>query len=163
MHDPRWAQFEQSYGTKIKGVLGFGRDGNVVYTNRRTAVKFFDRQDGYSRELAAYEAITAKGIRQIVGHRIPRLKRHDDRLMAIEMTIVRRPYLLDFASAYPEDEAPDFPPEVMSEWWDQKAEEFGDRWPDVQHVMNEFRRMLGMVLLDINPENITFGEDDARR
>jgi hypothetical protein len=40
--------------------------------------------------------------------------------------------------------------------------QFGDRWPDVQHVMNEFRRIFGMLLLDINPENITLGEDDAR-
>jgi hypothetical protein len=161
MSDPRWEQFEQRYGAKVNGVLGFGRDGTVVYTDRATAVKFFDRADVYQRELTAYELIVSRDIREIVGHRLPQLQLHDDELLAIEITIVKPPYLLDFASAYQEAEAPDFPPEVMSEWWDQKAEEFGDRWPDVQHVMNEFRRLLGMVLLDINPENIKFGDDDT--
>ena len=72
------------------------------------------------------------------------------------MTIVKPPFLLDFAGAYL-DRAPDFPPEVIDEWREQKAEQFGDRWPDVIAVLEFLKSRYGIHLLDIHPANITFG------
>lgn len=51
----------------------------------------------------------------------------DDERQIIEMTVVSRPYLLDFAGAYL-DRPPDYPPEVMDEWRSEKAEQFGGDW-----------------------------------
>ena len=72
------------------------------------------------------------------------------------MTIVKRPYLLDIASAYPEHRAPEFPPEIMEEWTLEKIDQFGDRWPQVERLLYEVQRRLGIVLTDIHPGNITF-------
>jgi hypothetical protein len=52
------------------------------------------------------------------------------------MTIVRPPFLLDFASAYL-DKAPDCPPEVIEEWRAEKAEQFGANWARVEALLDE--------------------------
>ena len=129
-----------------------------MLTRERHAVKFFTRSDAYVRELQAYLLIQSAGIGEILGHQVPELIRHDDELQAIEMSVVQPPFLLDFAGAYPEDEAPDFPPEVWEEWRADKAEQFGDRWPDAERVIDEFRKRVGLVLLDVNPGNIKFAD-----
>src|SRR5688500_10804785 len=128
MNEPRWKQFEQRYGARVAGPLGFGRDGTVMYTDRDTAVKLFDQEDTYRRERDAYLLLQAQQCVNVLAHRVPDLIRYDDELRAIEMTIVEPPFLLDFASAYPEHEAPDFPDDVWEDWRAQKAEQFGDRW-----------------------------------
>ena len=71
----------------------------------------------------------------------------------IEMGIVKPPFLLDFAGAYL-DRPPDFPPEVIEEWREQKVEQFGDRWPEVEAVLEFLRTRLGIHLTDIHPGNI---------
>jgi hypothetical protein len=72
------------------------------------------------------------------------------------MTVVRPQYFLDFASAFPEYDVPDFPPDVWDEWFGEKAEQFGDQWPQVLRLREELSDLLGVVLLDLNPGNITF-------
>jgi hypothetical protein len=56
----------------------------------------------------------------------PAVDRADDELLGFEMTVVERPYLLDFAGAYL-DTVPQFPDEVWAEWEADKREKFGDR------------------------------------
>ena len=160
--EPQGNQFEQRYGTKLERKLGFGRDGTVMYTDRASAVKLFSAQDAYVRERDAYLLLQAKGVTEILGHQVPAMIRFDDELLAIEMRIVEPPFLLDFASAYTEDEAPDFPDDVWDDWRAQKSEQFSDRWPDVLRVLDEFRRVTGLVLLDVNPGNVTFSEQSGR-
>ncbi len=81
--------------------------------------------------------------------------------MAIEMTIVSKPYLLDFADAYL-DAPPDFPDEVLEQWHEDKREQFGDdRWERVQMALAALRGQYGIHLFDVNPGNITFGEGEA--
>jgi hypothetical protein len=87
----------------------------------------FSGREVYARERDAYLLLHAAGITSIAGHKIPHFIRADDDLLAIEMTIVKPPFLLDFASAYPELEAPDFPEEIWENWRAEKAEQFGDR------------------------------------
>jgi len=73
---------------------------------------------------------------RILGLNVPQLLRIDQEFRAIEMTIVRPPFLLDFADALL-DEPPDF-----SE----------DR---ILAALQTF----GVYLLDINPGNISFPEE----
>ena len=75
------------------------------------------------------------------------------------MTIVRLPFLLDFADALL-DEAPDFSEDVLRQWEEDKMEIFGERWPEVTRILAALQA-LGVYLLDINPGNISFLEEDS--
>ncbi len=80
----------------------------------------------------------------------------DEEFRAIEMMIVRSPFLLDFADAHL-DEAPDFSEEVLQQWEEGKAEIFGERWLEVIRILAALQT-LGVYLRDINPGNISFPE-----
>src|SRR4051794_30336639 len=90
--------------------LGPGQDGIVFQTNRFTAVKLFDQPTRYFRELEVYQILSLKGISVIAGHNVPRFIRADDTLHALEISIVKRPFVLDFAGAKKPHEIPDFEP-----------------------------------------------------
>ena len=79
-------------------------------------------------------------------------------MRAIEMTIVERPFALDFAGAKRPAEVPDFEQHVLDEHLQRVQELFGDRWADALHVAEMFRRQTGFVLLDIHPGNIAFAD-----
>jgi len=81
----------------------------------------------------------------------------DEEFRAIEMTIVRSPFLLDFADALL-DEAPDFSEDVLRQWEEDKTEIFGERWPEVTRILAALQAF-GVYLLDINPGNISFPEE----
>jgi hypothetical protein len=85
---------------------------------------------------------------------VPQLLRIDQEFRAIEMTIVRPPFLLDFADAVL-DEPPDFSEDVLRQWEEDKAEIFGERWPEVTRILAALQTF-GVYLLDINPGNISF-------
>lgn len=144
------------YTVRLLDRLGFGRDGAVWYTDRLTAVKLYSDAGAYARERDVYVMLDVPGITSLLGHAVPAHVRHDGELLALEMTIVRPPYFLDFASAYAEHDVPDFPADAWDEWLAEKAESFGDRWPQVLRLRDELRDLLGVVLLDLNPGNITF-------
>ncbi len=80
----------------------------------------------------------------------------DDELFIIEMTVVSRPFVLDFAGAYL-DGAPDFSPEVLADWQVEKLEQFGSRWPEVQAIL-AFLQGHGIVMWDVNPGNVSVGD-----
>jgi hypothetical protein len=88
---------------------------------------------------------------------VPQLLRIDEEFRAIEMIIVRSPFLLDFADARL-DEAPDFSEDVLQQWEEEKAEIFGERWPEVTRILAALQAF-GVYLLDINPRNISFPEE----
>ena len=75
------------------------------------------------------------------------------------MTIVKPPFLLDFASAYLDGTAPVFPDHVMQEWLADKQEQFGDNWPQAASVLAGLRRY-GIQMTDIHPGNIGFARTD---
>jgi hypothetical protein len=83
----------------------------------------------------------------------------DDQLLIIEMTIVEKPFLLDFGGAYL-DRAPDFPENVWEEWRQQKEEQFGRNWQVVEGILM-ILRTYGIHLIDVHPRNIAFLEDPA--
>jgi hypothetical protein len=88
--------------------------------------------------------------------RIPELLKYSDQLLIVEMTIVSRPFILDFAGAYL-DKKPSYDAEQWEEWEREKIEQFEDRWPEVRQAMAYFRRH-GIYLNDIKPGNVEFAD-----
>ncbi len=147
-------------GFILEHQLGYGRDGTIFSTSLATAVKVFFGPEPYERELACYRRLVEYEVIDVLGHHVPQLIGWHDELLVIEMTVVTPPFLLDFASAYL-DSPPDFSDEVLEAWEEEKREQFGSRWDDVQLVLAFLRGHYGIYLLDVNPGNITFGESEA--
>src|SRR5439155_17463747 len=101
-----------------------------------------------------YLRLQQRRVKDIRGCEVPQILRFDDQLWAIEMTIVTRPFVLDFAGAYL-DRAPDFPEEVWDDWRADKAEQFSDHWPEVQAILRELESY-GIYMEDVSPGNISF-------
>jgi hypothetical protein len=92
----------------------------------------------------------------ILGFQVPELFRADDILHIIEMSIVTRPFVLDFAGAYL-DAPPDFPDETWLAWEAEKREQFEDRWPMVQRILGALEE-LDIHMVDVSPSNIAFAD-----
>ena len=71
------------------------------------------------------------------------------------MTIVTSPFLLDFAGAYL-DWPPEFSPEAMEYWHNEKQEQFFTRWKEVQNILAMLSEQAEIYVLDVNPGNIMF-------
>lgn len=149
-------QYAVSRGIHLEDRLGFGKDGTVWSTSRATAIKVFLTADLFTRELAAYRRLAEHDVRVLCGHNVPEIHDVEDSCLALEMTTVRPPFLLDFASARL-DEPPDFGQEVMDQWLEEKQDQFGDQWPRVVALLAALERM-GIYLLDVHPGNIAFAE-----
>ena len=70
------------------------------------------------------------------------------------MTIVARPFVLDFAGAWV-DAPPDFPDQTWAEWEAEKREQFDIHWPKVQTVLGALEA-LDIYMVDVSPSNIAF-------
>ena len=141
--------------------LGFGIHGIVFAAQDNAkpgflAVKFHRENVPFERKCRAYQRLGEEHVARILGFNVPQLLRIDEEWHAIEMTIVRQPFLLDFADALL-DRAPDFSDDVLRQWKEAKEEIFGEKWPEVTQVLAALRAY-GIHLLDINPANIAFGE-----
>jgi len=126
---------------KLGERLGFGVHGTVFAAQNKTkpgffAVKFHLEQRPFERECSVYQRLREEQTTRILGFNVPQLLNIDEEFRAIEMTIVRSPFLLDFADAHL-DEAPDFNEDVLQQWEEGKAEIFGERWPAVTRVLAE--------------------------
>lgn len=142
-------------GIRLERLLGFGREARVFSTSVNSAIKVHDDPLSFERELLCYLRLTSAGVKSVLGHRVPRLIDADETLMVIEMSVVSRPFVLDFGAARL-DSAPEFPPDVLETWEQEKIEQFGDHWPHVQAIIGWMRGRVGIYLLDIHPGNIGF-------
>ena len=141
--------------------LGFGIHGIIhVAENKsrggKTAVKAHREREPYLRERDAYERLQAAGVTDILGFNVPQLIRADDELHIIEMTIVTRPFVLDFAGAYL-DQPPKFAEEIWAAWESEKREQFDLRWPTVRRVLDALEE-LDIYMVDVSPSNIASGD-----
>lgn len=139
--------------------LGFGIHGMVcvVQSNagpEKAALKLHRYEACYQREKGCYERLGAAGVTDLLGFRVPRLLDHDDGLLALEMTIVKPPFVLDFAGAYL-DSPPEFSDETLAEWADRWREDWGERWETVQLVLARLQGM-GIFMLDPSLSNVRF-------
>jgi len=141
-------------GISITGQLGFGHDGAVFASSQRSAIKVHEARRTYERELAVYLRLFERGVEQVAGHFVPQLVAWDDTLLIIEISIVPRPFVLDFASA-DLDNPPNFPPHIIEERAAYWAELFGDHWETVAAIVSAFERH-GIYLHDPHPGNIAF-------
>jgi hypothetical protein len=141
--------------------LGFGIHGIIHAAvdkakSGNIALKAHRSVEPYQRERAAYERLRDARITHILGFHVPQFIRADDELSVIEMTIVTRPFVLDFAGAWL-DAPPEFPDETWAEWEAEKLEQFGPRWPTVQAVLAELEA-LDIHMVDVSPSNIAFAD-----
>lgn len=139
--------------------LGFGIHGIILVAEDnvkagKTAVKAHRAEEPYRRERAAYERLRAAHVTEILGFHVPQLIRVDDALRVLEMTIVTRPFVLDFAGAWL-DAPPEFSDEIWAEWEAGKRDQFEGRWPEVQAVLAALEA-LDIHMVDVTPSNIAF-------
>lgn len=132
-------------------------DGNVWKVRRKGqsiswAVKFHNDRSRYKREVACYELLKEKRVFALKGFDIPILLHADPAWMAIEMSIVVRPYVLDFAQAFL-GTPPDFPDEVWQERLATWEENYGEDWAAVKRVLTSLKA-LGIHYLDVHHGNI---------
>jgi hypothetical protein len=146
---------------QIAEQLGSGKDGIVLVGRStadaaRVAIKAHRFTELYLREKAVYQRLARMAVITVLGFNVPQLLAADDGLQVLEMTIVKRPFVLDFAGAYL-DVRPEFPADVWADWETEKREQFEGRWPQVEKVLAAFEEM-GIHLLDASPSNIAFLE-----
>lgn len=94
------------------------------------------------------------GVTDILGFNVPQLIRADDELRVIEMSIVTRPFVLDFAGAYL-DAPPHFTDETWAQWESEKREQFDARWLKVRAVLAALEEF-DVYMVDVSPSNIAF-------
>src|SRR5690349_13138554 len=111
----RLFRYLASTGGHLKGSLGFGNDGDIFATYEGTAIKLFNREEDFRQELSVYQRLAEMAVVDILGHNVPQVIHWDEGLLIMEISIVKRPFLLDFASALL-DWGPDFSEEVLEEW-----------------------------------------------
>ncbi len=149
------------HGLQLAERLGFGIHGTIFAAKNnikagKTAIKALHEGEFYLRERNAYQRLHAAGISEIAGFNVPQLIRFDDKLLIVEMTVVARPFLLDFAGAYL-DAPPEFSEEIWNEWESEKREQFESRWPIVQGALAALED-LDIYMVDVSPTNIAFLE-----
>jgi hypothetical protein len=146
-------------GLEIGERLGSGIHGIIQVVESKaqpgkTALKVHHDTDAYLRERRVYERLRETLVLRISGFHVPQLVRFNDELMAIEMTIVTPPFVLDFAGAYL-NSPPAFSDQIWADWEAAKREQFGARWETVLLILAALRRF-GIHMLDPSPSNIRF-------
>ena len=151
--------FASQHQLELRERLGFGIHGIVFLAESKlnagkTAIKVHRSAEPYFRERAVYERLKSAEIWEILGFHVPQLLRVDDNLLIIELSVVSRPFVLDFAGAYL-DKLPDFPDDQWEAWEVEKREQFENRWPEVRAVMGALEE-LDIHMVDVSPSNIAF-------
>jgi hypothetical protein len=157
----RVRQYAASKGLALHELLGAGIHGSVFAAESQrkaghSAVKCHVGEVGYCRERDVYLRLRECDVTTIHGCNVPALIDFDDDLWCIEMTVVCRPFVLDFAGA-DLDEPTEFSGEVLSDWRTEKEEQFGERWPEVEAILGTLERY-GIYMMDVNPGNVSFDE-----
>jgi len=157
----RAQQYADRKGSVLKEPLGFGVHGNVFSVEHqsesaRTAIKAHEQEAAYVRERDVYLRLREHEVSTVRECNVPQLLGYDDELLVIEMTIVARPFLLDFGGAYL-DGGPEFSEEVWADWRSEKQEQFGSFWPEVQRILAALEGY-GIHVHDVNPGNISFAD-----
>jgi hypothetical protein len=142
--------------------LGFGMHGIIFVaegnpktgTYGKTAIKIHRETEPYFRERDVYLHLREQKVGQIGGFNVPHLLGFDDEMLLIEMSIVTRPFVLDFAGAYLRG-APEFSEDAWAKWEEEKREQFEARWPEVQEVLAALEA-LSIKMVDVTPSNIAF-------
>jgi hypothetical protein len=151
-------EYAGKHGFSLGEPLGSGIHGCVwMLLNEEAAagaLKIHGNAAAYRREREVYLRLRERGVREVRGLSVPELIRCDDALLALEMTIVSPPRVLDFGADHL-DWPPEFSDEIWAEWRRKNEEQFGEDWPAVQAILGEFEDM-GIFMFDPSPANIRF-------
>jgi hypothetical protein len=156
---PEAQEYERRYYGCFIDKFNPGREAEVLVSSNATVVKFHHREPPYARELEVYQFLLERGIESVTGFNIPQLLRSDDELRAIEMSIVRPPFLLDFAGALTDEEHQRLvmdDDEIEDRLFERVNELFDDRAADALAVANAFARLTGYMMMDLHPGNLRF-------
>jgi hypothetical protein len=165
MSRPDLVRRAQEYACRKRLVLGqqlgSGVHGTVWAAGNQTeggsvALKAHERELDYCRERDIYHRLKQLRITNLDEFSVPVLLDSDDHLWTLEMTVVTRPFVLDFAGAFL-DAPVEFPEEVVADWRQEKLEQFGKKWSKVQSLLARLAAM-GIYVADVNPGNIAFDE-----
>ena len=138
--------------------LGNGADGNVWTVSGKQkrilwALKVHRSADAFEREAACYKRLSENGVFLIGGvFHVPLLLRADAKFLSLELTVVERPFILDFAQAYL-DEPPQFDDRVWEERCQAWEEIYEGDWLVVRKAL-EYLASLGIYYLDVHRNNI---------
>lgn len=157
--EQRSAAYAKRRKVAFAELLGCGIHGMVrVAENNENlgpfAVKIHRYEEAYLRERTIYQRLGEREIVTLCGFNVPQLLGWDDEYLAVEMSIVARPFVLDFAGAWL-DFPPEFSPEAWSDWEAEKQELFGERWGQVQQVLAVLKSH-GIFMLDVSQANVAF-------
>ena len=115
-------------------------------------MKVFEHDLFFRRENDAYERLQEHDVVQICGCHVPQLVMADPEVPAMMLTVVARPFVLDFAGSRL-DEPELFPLEIVQEFYAEKEAQFGSDWPRALKVVRALESF-GIYLTDISPSNI---------
>ena len=91
---------------------------------------------------------------EIPVYEVPTLLDADDGLLALRMTAVTAPYILDFAGAWL-DFPPEFSDEIWADWERKNQEQFGEDWPMAKVLLGDLEHY-EIHMFDPSPTNICF-------
>ena len=132
--------------------LGWGISGFVYLSpDSRTAVKVHRGEAGFIRELEVYRILRKLGITQLHGLNVPKLRGVSINARLIQMDVVNKPYLLDFAGVL--YEPPDYPLDKMELWHQDIARYYGPNAHVAYAVYNTLAGY-GLYYVDIRPSNL---------
>ena len=137
--------------------LGGGIQGVVFSTYLPSAIKVFKRREHYEREVSVYNRIKEHEISDICGFTVPRPLRFHDELLIVEMELVVKPFVVDFASAGVDAPLYEYTAETLAEDEQRRRELFEERWPIVKKLIAEFKHHC-IYLSDVKPGNIMFAD-----
>lgn len=145
------------HGLELCGQLGDGTQGRVWAVRRKGnlipwALKLQASESDCLRERDCYLRLQECGITELAGFHVPVMICWDEAFLALELTIVTRPFVLDFAQAYL-DFPPEFSPEVWAETHERWCRHYGDDWPRVQRLLSALEA-LGIYYLDVHRGNV---------
>ncbi len=155
--EDRLIAFAGANNLQIVRQIGFGIHGRVfmiIARHSASVVKVFEEEDPYKRERDVYLRLQEKGVEQIVGCHVPDLLSFSDDLRVVHISLVSRPFCLDFAAAYLDALPIGFPP-MESDWEAEKLKEFGtEDWLKASLVLDRLKSF-GIIQTDVSPTNIS--------
>ena len=118
-----------------------------------SAIKIHTRLEKFDAELAVYRRLRRRKVTKVLGFNVPVLLRSDRSLQVLELSVVKPPFLLDFAGATL-DNPRDFTEEAMSDWWDSVRDNFGDDFSRARDVYWTLIQQFGIYYYDLKPGNL---------
>jgi len=150
-------QYSLRINFTIKRQLGRGIQGMVFQTSNDSALKVHNDIAAYNREISVYGRLAQYHISKIKNFNIPVLKAFDNTLLCIEMSIVKPPFIVDFAGAYLDD-LPEhlFDSNQQAEWQKERLDRFEENTNQVNELLAELEVRYKIFFTDVHPGNVRF-------